>query len=97
MGQRYYRASAKALAVFCVFLSLLSQNFHSVALTAFAAAACFFCMSYAESLEFDTERPYPILAFSHKTELFCNCGWMGLVLLAVYWINKLCLPVLAVV
>lgn len=95
MEQRYYRATARLLAIFCVSLSLLSENFHSVALTALAAAVCFFCMSYAESLEFDRERPYPILAFSHKTELFCNCGWMGLVLLSVYWINQVCLPAIS--
>ena len=84
MEQRLFRNSAKILAFFCIFVSLISQNFHFVALTAFVIAGCFFAMGHAQSLEYDHERAYPVFAFNNKAELFCNIGWIGLILLSVF-------------
>jgi len=91
MAQRYYWLSAKILAVGCLFLSFLSENFYYVAGVAFATAGCLYVMSHAERHEYDHERVYELFSLEDKAQSFCHLGWSGLILLSFFLLRQLLL------
>lgn len=89
MAQKYFRYSARMLAVICFLLSFGSLDLKYVAMISAVIAFCLYFLERSEELEYDRERNYRVFSFNEEAAVsLCNFGWTGLVFLTSLLVFK---------